>query len=574
MKKTAKNIAIMLTCGLVFYILGEPCREFFKISNVTEVRIVAALPLLFSISFGIWGTLGCAIANLIADLGSGYTPIIYIPGFFIQIIYGYLPARLWLYLRKRDGNKYKLDKIYKNVQYMLIVIADSALSAFLIASVTKIVFDEKYFSMLSANIFFNQFITMVVFGFPYLICGSLLHQYKVRKRAKLSKPLVLSFSLNEKFILFFLASSIIVSVAIGVASYPAFSIKYGAVNLHLWSYVYYLIGGMLNLCIWVSLGFLYYMERSVTRPIEQMSEIAKTIGLKSDIDTKIHDILYKCNKYTQYTSEIGKLARSYEEMANELKQYVSDLTFATAEKERTQTELNIATSIQRATLPKSLTSDKFTIYGKMRPALEVGGDFYDFFFIDENHLAMLIADVSGKGVPAALFMMISKIILRHNLKFGLSPAEAFIKTNNELTEGNLQDMFVSCLCGVIDLQTGIMTYTNAGHEKPAIMNKGEDFRLATIKSGFVLGGMEGIKYQNFEIQLHPGDILFTYTDGIPEAINEKNEEFGLKRMINTLNASKDKSLKEICHDMREAVRQHAGEAKQFDDITMVAFQLS
>ena len=177
---------VAVICGLIFFVLGYPCRELFKISDTTEVRIVAALPLLFGISFGFAGVLGCAIANLIADLLSGYDAIIFIPGFFIQIIYGYVPAVIWNRLRQNDKNKFKLDKIYKNVQYMLIVILDSLAAAFMVISVIKLKYDEQYFSMLSANIFFNQFITMVVIGFPYLIGASLICQRKMRKKQKKS----------------------------------------------------------------------------------------------------------------------------------------------------------------------------------------------------------------------------------------------------------------------------------------------------------------------------------------------------------------------------------------------------
>lgn len=155
MKNLQKNFWIAVLCGLIFYALGEPCREFFKISDTTEVRIVAAFPLLFGISFGFWGVLGCAVANLLADISSGYAPIIFIPGFFVQIIYGYVPALVWNWLRREDKNKFKLDKVYKNVQYMIIVILDSLATAFMVVSVIKLKFDEHYFSMLSANIFFS-----------------------------------------------------------------------------------------------------------------------------------------------------------------------------------------------------------------------------------------------------------------------------------------------------------------------------------------------------------------------------------------------------------------------------------
>ena len=545
MKNIHKYILIAVICGLIFFVLGFPCRDLFKISDTTEVRVVAALPLLFGISFGFWGVLGCAVANLVADIISGYDPIIFIPGFFVQIIYGYVPAVIWNRLRSNDENKYKLDKIYKNVQYMLIVILDSLVAAFMVVSVIKLKYDEQYLSMLSANIFFNQFITMVVIG----------------------------FSLNEKFILFFLATSIVISVALGCASYPSIALKYGENNLYLWSYVYFFIGTLLNIGIWISLGFLYYMERTVTRPIESMSEIAKSFGQKTDIDVRIHGILKKCQKYVYFTSEIGKLARSYQDMATELEDYVKELTEATAKQQKIHTELAIATTIQRASLSRPLEIEGFENYAVMRPALEVGGDFYDNFFIDDDHVALLIADVSGKGVPAALFMMVSKIVLKHNLLHGLSPAEALNQANDELADHNVHDMFVTCLCCVLNIRTGHLVYANAGHEKPFIKHKDGQFEMAKVKSGFVLAGMPGYKYQNFEVQLQPGDTIFNYTDGVPEAINEKDEEFGLERLQNVLNEAKDDSVRLLCRKVRMAVKNHAGNAPQFDDITMLAFKM-
>ena len=573
MKNIHKYILIAVICGLIFFILGYPCRELFKISDTTEVRIVAALPLLFGISFGFFGILGCAIANLIADIISGYDAIIFIPGFFVQIIYGYVPAVIWNHLRRKDKNKFKLDKVYKNVQYMLIVILDSIASAFMVVSVIKLKYNEQYFSLLSANIFFNQFITMVVIGIPYLICASLICQHHMRKNHHEPSSFIFSFSLNEKFILFFLVSSIVISVAIGSASYPSIALKYGENNLYLWNYVYFFIGGLLNICIWVSLGFLFYMERTVTKPIESMSKIARTFGQNTDIYERINNILQKCQKYIYFTSEVGELARSYKEMATELDDYVKNLTEATAKQQKIQTELSIATAIQRAALSRPIEVEGIENYAVMRPALEVGGDFYDNFFIDDDHLALLIADVSGKGVPAALFMMVSKIVLKHNLQHGLSPAEALNRANDELAEHNVHDMFVTCICGILNIKTGKLVYANAGHEKPFIKHKDGEFRTADVKSGFVLAGMPGYKYQNFEAQLQPGDTIFTYTDGIPEATNEKDEEFGMERLQKVLNEAKDDSVRLMCRKVRMAVKEFSGKAPQFDDITMLSFKM-
>lgn len=304
-----------------------------------------------------------------------------------------------------------------------------------------------------------------------------------------------------------------------------------------------------------------------------MSKIAKTFGKTTDIYERINHILQKCQKYIYFTSEVGELARSYKEMATELDDYVKNLTEATAKQQKIHTELSIATTIQRAALSKPIEVEGFDNYAIMRPALEVGGDFYDNFLIDDEHLALLIADVSGKGVPAALFMMVSKIVLKHNLQHGLSPAEALNSANNELAEHNVHDMFVTCICGILNIKTGKLVYANAGHEKPFIRHKDGEFKTADVKSGFVLAGMPGYKYQNFEVQLQPGDTIFTYTDGIPEATNEKDEEFGMERLQKVLNDAKDDSVRLMCRKVRMAVKEFSGKAPQFDDITMLSFKM-
>lgn len=271
--------------------------------------------------------------------------------------------------------------------------------------------------------------------------------------------------------------------------------------------------------------------------------------------------------------EIGYLADSVTDMEHQIVNHIKNITAITAEKERAETQLKIAAAIQLGALPKPIALGSIDLYATMQPAFEVGGDFYDFFKIDDKHIALVIADVSGKGVPAALFMMISKIILRKNFKAGMSPAEVLSTTNQELCEENPEEMFVTCFCGILDLETNIFTYSNAGHEKPALMKKDSSFVFEDIKAGFVLGGMSGIKYAESQIQLEPGDILFNYTDGIPEAMSPANKEFGNERLIDTLNSSKNKSLEEICKDMRNAIEKFNDTAQQFDDITMLAIKI-
>lgn len=571
MNKYLKYFLVTVSCGAVFFFLGEPFRNFLKLTEITEVRPTSAFPLVFGIAFGFCGTLGCAIGNLIADLINGYTANIFIPGFILQILYGYLPVLLFNHLRRNDKNKFQLDRIYKVIQFILISLVDSAFCAFYLWTLMHIVFGSPIFDLGFLNTFLNQIIFFIVIGIPSLCVFSIVKQKKENK--KLGNKNYIFFSLNEKLILFFLGASIVISIFASIAAYYIFLPKYREDPISLWSFVYLVCGLSLFICLLPSIIFLYYMEVSVSKPIERLSSTAKDFGKESNIHLEIAKILMKCKKYLYFSSEIGDLARSYNSMANELGTYVDNLAAATKENEKIATQLNIATAIQLGALPKPHVFEGIDLFSTMKPALEVGGDFYDFFMIDDTHLAMVTADVSGKGVPAALFMMQSMIVIRSNLKQTCNPATALINANNDICSSNPMEMFVTVFACILDLKTNILTFANAGHEKPAICKKDGDFELLKTKNGFVVGGYPGFKYVNETLQLSQGDIFFTYTDGIPEAINEKNEGFGNERLVFSLNKYKTENLENLCNGMYESLEKYAGNAPQFDDVTMMAIKI-
>ena len=241
----------------------------------------------------------------------------------------------------------------------------------------------------------------------------------------------------------------------------------------------------------------------------------------------------------------------------------------------TQTELNMATEIQKSMLPTIFPAfpdrEEFDLYASMDPAKEVGGDFYDFFMIDEDHLGTVIADVSGKGVPAALYMMISKTIVQNFATLGISASDVLTRANESLCSQNETDMFVTTWIGILELSTGKMQCASAGHEYPAICHNGK-FELMKDKHGFVLGGMEGVRYKDYEIKLEEGDKIFVYTDGVPEATNSDNTLFGTERMIEALNANAQATPKELLQTVRASVDQFVGIAEQFDDLTMLCLE--
>ena len=307
----------------------------------------------------------------------------------------------------------------------------------------------------------------------------------------------------------------------------------------------------------------YFISRTISKPIIKLTDTVKNTGegdfdKKSDIDTR---------------DEIGDLARGFNKMQDDLKQYTENLKAVTAEKERIGAELNVATQIQADMLPRIFPpfpqKKEIDLFASMTPAKEVGGDFYDFFLIDDNRLALVIADVSGKGVPAALFMVISKTLIKNRAMQGGTPAQILADVNNQLCEGNDAEMFVTCWLGIFDLSTGILTAASAGHEFPAVCGPDRKFELFRDKHGFVLAGMEGARYRDYEIQLQRGGSIFVYTDGVPEATNANSEMFGTDRMLESLNRRTDPKPEVFIKEVGFDVAEFTGEAPQFDDVTMI-----
>ena len=246
------------------------------------------------------------------------------------------------------------------------------------------------------------------------------------------------------------------------------------------------------------------------------------------------------------------------------------------EKERLDTELTMATRIQAETLPNIFPAfperEDFNIHASMNPAKEVGGDFYDFFLIDDTHLGIVMADVSGKGVPAALFMMVSKILIQNIAMMGNSPEEVLRYVNNQLCTNNPEEMFVTVWYGCLDLETGKLEAANAGHEYPIFKKPDGTFELIKDKHGLVIGGMEGARYKQYELQMDPGAKLFIYTDGVPEATNATNEMFGTERLVHALRMVENKTPKQILSHVDSIVKDFVKEAPQFDDLTMLCLE--
>ena len=322
------------------------------------------------------------------------------------------------------------------------------------------------------------------------------------------------------------------------------------------------------------LGFLLsrHIRKNMVEPINMIAEAAEAyVKDKKDGGTLSENHFKGLGIDTG--DEIENLYFTLSDMEKDLNAYEEDLTKAIQEQQRIGTELDLAKRIQEDMLPTIFPPfperKDFDVYASMIPAKEVGGDFYDYFLIDDDHLCIIMADVSGKGVPAALFMMASKILLKTTAMAIPEPGKILARVNNQICSNNSLEMFVTAWLGILELSTGKLTAANAGHEYPIIRQHGGRYELYRDKHGFVMGGMEGMEYKEYEVLLKPGSEVFLYTDGVTEAASEKNEQFGTKRLLESLNSGLAPELKGVLERVNDAVDVFVGDAPQFDDITML-----
>ena len=330
------------------------------------------------------------------------------------------------------------------------------------------------------------------------------------------------------------------------------------------------VGGIAAISCLIAFAVAFVtLNRMVVSPVRELT--AEALRYAGDDSTAQGSALLAMeNPY-----EIGSLARSIRKMEEDIDRYIGNLRHVTAEKERISTELNVATQIQAEMLPRIFPPfpdrREFDIYATMTPAKGVSGDFYDFCLMDQDHLAMVIADVSGKGVPAALFMVIARTLLKNRIQEGGTPSEILSDVNEKLCEGNESHLFVTVWMAVLELSTGKGIAANAGHEHPALRRNGGSFEIIKYRHSPALAIMEQMRFREHEFQLYPGDCIFVYTDGVPEASNEMQEMFGEERLVNALNRDPFESAKDLIRSVRDQINDFEGDAMQFDDLTMLAF---
>ncbi|MDR3063498.1 MAG: SpoIIE family protein phosphatase [Methanobrevibacter sp.] len=623
------KITIFILCSLIFIAVAIPFRYFFPIFQISEIRPASALPPVFGMIYGFWGALGVAFGNLISDIIAGYPLSILIIGFIAQFLFGYIAYKLW-YSFSFDGKFTfpRLNSVYNLLKFIVVIIITSAIMTWLICFIMGYLRISNFSSMNSLILLFNNFSFSMILGALIISIASVfgVKMYKPIKATKHEKihistkifnvSLIISIivglfytlhsfcygqtyhilsvgfifyllvifyafkpieteimnkktkvSLTELFILVFISLGTVVAILNGVEDF--YSIQYNANLVGFWFKIYNDMAINISIFYIFSIGALWYIEKNITNPIESMSGAAEEYIKSKNKIMDSSSIISQINNFVDNNNESGNLARSFIRMVEYIKEYMKNLEKVTSERERINTELNIATKIQEAVLPKEFPkTDNFEIYALSKPAKEVGGDFYDFFLIDDDHLAIVIGDVSGKGIPAALFMMVSKSLLKNEAKFGMKPNHIFNIVNNQLAVDNDENMFLTAWMGILELSTGKLEFTNAGHNPPLIKNNSQKYEFLKSRANFVLGPMENINYDNNELQLTKGDKILLYTDGISESINKDKEFFGEEKIANILNNS-NLDIKESLIKIKNDVDNFAEGLEQFDDITML-----
>ena len=327
---------------------------------------------------------------------------------------------------------------------------------------------------------------------------------------------------------------------------------------------------LILLIVVTGMASAFSIASRITDPLNTITRRVASMGVRNR-EFKMEDV-YRTG------DEIEVLAESFAKQSARTKLYIDQIKRVTAEKERISAELDMASRIQASQLPSLFPPfpdrKEFSLYATMDPAKEVGGDFYDFFMIDSDHMGFVMADVSGKGVPAALMMMVSRVLIKSSLQNGKSPGETLESVNNQLCESNAEDFFVTVWIAVLEISSGKGLAANAGHEHPAFRRADGSYELRVYRHSMPIGTLRGLKFREHTFQMQPGDSFFVYTDGVPEATNAQKELYGTERMLRALNLAPDANPEQVLARVSQDIEQFVDGAEQFDDITMLCFRYS
>ncbi len=570
--RTELTLIVFATNLILFVLLTAPFKLWVAASELTQMRPAAALTPVLGMIFGWPAAFGCAAGNLVCDLASGYEFSYAVFNSFLQILYAMSAYFFWRRInRKCTEDKLRLNSVAKILKFCLMLGINACLTVICTSVLNHAYNVVDLFSADNFFLFVNSFDSGLLFGVPLLILGHMLNS-RIESMKIGSEKTAARFTMNERMILNTLITGFCICILVGTIVY--LTDKFGAdSNIGILGRIYIFETLAMNIYFALSIGFMCFTEQKISRPIEKLAQIAGGYYAGNVTTEERRQMIDACKVYANESTEVGDLARSYISMNRDLEKYVENLRNVMAEKERVNAELTLASDIQANMLPCIFPPfpehSEFNLYAMMHPAKEVGGDFYDFFMIGEDKLAVIVADVSGKGVPAALFMVITKTLIKNYTQTGIEPAEVFTTVNRTLCDSNDAGLFVTAWMGVLEISKGTLTYVNAGHNPPLIKKADGEFEYLRERTGFVLAGMEDIKYRQNTLKLAPGDRIFLYTDGVTETNDSKQELYGEVRLQEFLNSHAECSTEKILQSLQTDLQIFAGNAPQFDDITML-----
>jgi sigma-B regulation protein RsbU (phosphoserine phosphatase) len=575
--------------------------------------------------FGPYGALGAVLANIVMDFLNGWTIIEVAPSAIISFGVAYLAYKLW-YVKIKDYKitKPKLDNPYHLALFLISILICGVIFSIAHANLIGIFINTKLDEFKFVSYFLNFINTAFIFGIISIWFSgriSFIETPKTSKRhvngrmyrillylliitavvsamfllvvedrsiliadviligvllfAYLTKPFTHEIETDgeknilENIVQIFLAITLFIAllgIVLSALNY-AYITHLNDLNYYMYFMPALIISDVVIIMFFIP-GFviLKYIENKVINPISSFSEIEKFIYENEKIEAK--GLVEVYSKYVNEQNEIGTLARSYTDLIRHNNNYIENIREIEGEKERINAELDIATRIQASSLPTdAIETDDFNVDGYSKPAKEVGGDFFDYYLIDEDNLAIVIGDASGKGVPAALLAMITQVMIKQMLEHDKDPSQVLYSLNNHLTKNNPECMFLTLWLGIYDRTTKKLTFSNAGHNPPLI-RENDNFRYLDIESGIVLGIMEDFDYAREEITLE--DELVLYTDGITDANDINDEMYGEDRLKDFFNFESSKEpIEPLLKDINEFTKGN----DQFDDMTLLYLRI-
>ena len=576
--------------------------------------------------FGPYGALGAVLGNVAVDLYNGYTIIEILPSAIISFGVSYLAYKIWYSgFRNKRITKPKLDNIEHLILFLLSIVICGLIYSSAHANLIGIFFSVEHDEIFFISYFMNFINIAFIFGVIFLWISEKIDFIAIPKTSQKqankkvyrilfymllivtiisSLLLVLELNMHVQYaqiilitaVLFFyltkpfnyeilpnientitekiIRNFLIITLAIAIFGVLISVLSYNTVtnfeNLNIYIYLMPLLiitDVILILFFAPGIVILRYIENKVLKPISSFSEIEGFIQKNEKIEAE--GLVEVYSKYINEQNEIGTLARSYTDLINHNNHYIENIREIEGEKERINAELDIATKIQASALPtEAIENNDFIVNGYSKPAKEVGGDFFDYYQIDDENLAIIIGDASGKGVPAAILAMITQVIIKQLLKQYRDPSQVLYHLNNLLSEKNSESMFLTLWLGIYNKTTNELIFSNAGHNPPIIKEKG-GFKYMKIDSGLVVGIMEDFDYVCERTTL--SEEIIIYTDGITDANNEDNEMYGEERLINFFNKIKNDG--DPIKPLLDNISDFTQGAKQYDDMTLLYLKI-